>query len=431
MSLRIKIFILIAGSLIAPIIVGLISLQLNTDMTDGIEYRHRMAEYRTWLKELRDSPIDAERIEEFIVHVPSEIEIRVFDQNRELLSSRTPDYSSATSHQYLFTETVRVQFTSGDKGLIVVTRPPNPYLRDNDKWYIPLTGLLFVAIMVVIIVNSINRSIGRLEKATRRIAEGDLDFELPMKGNDKLASLTRSFDSMRGHLKEEYARRSRFIMGISHDLKTPLSSISGYANAIGEGYADTPAKLEKYVAIIEDKTKLLESRISMLIDYVRRETVDWKLNLKPVDLKLFFDELSNVFESEATINNHRYQGLVDIEPGLLVPMDEGMVIRALENLMHNALSYSPDESVITFACTCNNRVVSVSLTNHGPGIEPEQLPHIFDPFVRGERDRKGSGLGLGLSTVESILSSHGWHIDVESRQNDTTVFTITMPLETK
>ena len=428
MSLRLKFLILIVGSLITPIIIALISIQFDTDLAELKNHKHRIEAQRAWLKDLRDIPVDANRIAEYMTHDSIELDVRVFDADQNLLFSRMPDRSLNVSQRYRISETVLIHFTSGEDGLVVVTRPPSQYMRNDDRWYIPLTGLLFVSIMVVVIVNSINRSIGRLEKATRRIADGDLDFDLPIKGNDKLASLTRSFDSMRGHLKEEYARRSRFIMGISHDLKTPLSSISGYANAIGEGYADTPEKLEKYVAIIEDKTKLLESRISMLIDYVRRETGDWKLNLKPVELKPFFDEMSNVFESEASINDHQYIGEVLIQADVYVPMDEGMVIRAMENLMHNALSYSPKGSLVRFSCICSGATVLLSMTNRGHGIDAAHLPYVFDPFVRGERDRKGSGLGLGLSTVESILSSHGWEIDAESTPHETTVFTVSMPV---
>ncbi len=233
---------------------------------------------------------------------------------------------------------------------------------------------------------------------------------------------------MREHLKEEYARRSRFIMGISHDLKTPLSSISGYANAIGEGYADTPEKLAKYAGIIEDKTRLLESRISMLIEYVKRETTEWKLRLQPVSLGPFFTELGMVFESEAALKNRPYVSSVHLQAGTTVPMDEDMFVRAMENLMQNALTYSPEGSEIRFSCSQSDIGVSVSLSNEGPGIEPEDLPHIFDPFVRGAKDRKGSGLGLGLSTVESVISSHGWYITATSAPEAATVFAITIPM---
>ena len=429
MSLRLKFFILITGAVIVPIAVFTISFKLNTDVESLRSYRALLSAHHTWRSEMSGSTIDTEDLGALFAEFPNAIEIRVFDEGANLLFSRTPELLFGTEGRYHITETIPVAFSDGRSGLVVLTRPPSPFNQNEDRWYVPLTGLVFVCGMVILIVQSVNRSISNLEKATRRIADGDLDFQLPIRGNDKLASLTRSFDSMREHLKEEYARRSRFIMGISHDLKTPLSSISGYANAIGEGYADTPEKLNRYVGIIEDKTKLLESRISMLIDYVRRETSEWKLRLQPVELGPFFAELAMVFESEVALTNRSFVSSVHLPVGTTVPMDEDMFVRAMENLMQNALTYSPAGSEIRFSCAMSAGKVSVSLSNDGPGINPEDLPHIFDPFVRGSKDRKGSGLGLGLATVESVITSHGWRITATSSPAAATVFTVTIPFE--
>jgi signal transduction histidine kinase len=434
-SLRLKFLILISGAVIVPIAVFTISFRLNTDVESLRSYRALLSAHHTWRSEFNGSTVDTEDLGALFAKfpLPSATEVRVFDEDANLLFCRTPELLFGSDSRYHITETIPVAFANGGAGLVVVTRPPSPFSQNEDRWYVPLTGLVFVCGMIIFIVQSINRSISNLEKATRRIAEGDLDFQLPIRGNDKLASLTRSFDSMREHLKEEYARRSRFIMGISHDLKTPLSSISGYANAIGEGYADTPDKLDRYVGIIEDKTKLLESRISMLIDYVRRDTTEWKLRLQPVALGPFFAELGMVFESEVALKKRTLVSNVHLPVGTTVPMDEDMVVRAMENLMHNALTYSPEGSEIRFSCASSDEKISVSLSNDGPGINPEDLPHIFDPFVRGSKDRKGSGLGLGLATVESVISSHGWHIAATSGSaagpDAATVFTITIPLE--
>lgn len=428
MSLRLKILILVIGSLLVPIAVFIISFKLDTDVDSLRRFRDTLTAYRAWRDELKDSTIDISTIDTLLSDVFEPAEVRIFDDAGTILYTRTTGKFFEEENRFFFVDNIPVEFASGGSGYLALTRPPGPLNHNEDRWYVPLTGLVFIAVMVIVIAQSMNRSISNLERATRRIAEGDLDFELPIKGNDKLASLTRSFDSMRAHLKEEYARRSRFIMGISHDLKTPLSSISGYATAIGEGYADTPEKLGKYVGIIEDKTKLLESRISMLIDYVKRETSDWKLNLRNVELEPFFAELARVFESEATLKKRSFNADVRVSNGIAVDMDEDMVVRAMENLMHNALSYSSDGGNIRFRCAAESQVVKVSLSNDGPGIQPDDLSHIFDPFVRGSKDRRGAGFGLGLSTVESVISSHGWSISAESEPEKETVFTITIPL---
>ncbi len=291
----------------------------------------------------------------------------------------------------------------------------------------PLGFVLFTAIMSVLIIRSINQSIRRLETATRRIAEGDLDFELEMSGKDQIASLTRSFDTMRRQLKEQFDRGSRFLMGISHDLKTPLSSISGYIEAIRDGYADTPEKLEKYTSIIHTKTLLLESRISALIDYAKQETREWKASLKPVEIAGFLKEFVSLVEAEAHARRFTFRSSIDLSDDLAVEMDPDMVSRAIENLAENAFLYATPGSEILIRAGLRNETIVIEVENEGPGIDPESIPHIFDPLFRAGGDRSGTGFGLGLTTVKSVIASHGWEIDVRSQPGQQTVFTVSIP----
>ena len=387
-----------------------------------------MSAYHRWSKEYRGAVVEIDTLESSVATLSGIAGVEAVTDDGRILFRRVSDMFVDSASKYFLTEKIPVEFTSGETGLLAVTRMPGPFVRDEDRWYFPLAGLLFIGVMVILIVQSIRRSISNLEKATRKIAGGDLDFDLPMKGNDKLASLTKSFDSMRQHLKEEYARRARFIMGVSHDLKTPLASLTGYANAIREGYADTEEKLDRYAGVIEDKAKLLNSRISLLIDHVRRDTDEWKLDLHPVGVAGFFNEIARMFELEAALKDRTFHDEIEIREVITVALDEEMLIRAMENLMQNALSYSSEGGEIQLVGTEESGQVVISLANDGPGITSADLPHIFDPFVRGARDRKGSGLGLGLATVESIISSHGFSISVRSIPDATTEFTISMPI---
>ncbi len=291
----------------------------------------------------------------------------------------------------------------------------------------PLGFVLFMSIMSVLIIRSIRQSIRGLETATRRIAEGDLDFELETSGKDQLASLTRSFDTMRRQLKEQFDRGSRFLMGISHDLKTPLSSITGYIDAIRDGYADTPEKLEKYTAIIHTKTLLLESRISALIDHAKQETREWKASLRPVEIAGFLEEFVSLVEAEALARRFTFRSTIDLGEGLTVEMDPDMVSRALENLAENAFLYATPGSEISIHASRHGDNIVIEVENEGPGIDPEAMPHIFDPLFRAGGDRSGTGFGLGLATVKSVITSHGWAIDVTSDPGHQTVFTVSIP----
>ena len=325
----------------------------------------------------------------------------------------------------------------GGTGYLVATNPNRdlPNRLSLMGLAVPIVFVLITSIGSALIISSLNKSTRALEEATRKIAEGNLDFKLdPGNGRDRIASLTRSFDQMRLQLKEQLDRGSRFLMGISHDLKTPLASISGYVDAINDGFADDEEKLRRYMGIISTKTQLLGSRISALIDYAKQETRDWKTTLEQVALGGFLEEFTSLVDVEAQARGFSFQAEIDVAETLQVLMDPDMVTRALENLAENAFAYAEEASTIRLRAHLVTAGVDrpgqaqIVIENDGEGIGPDDLPHIFDPLYRASASRQGSGFGLGLSIVKSVITSHGWEISVDSTPGTTTRFTIAIPI---
>jgi signal transduction histidine kinase len=433
MSLRTKLIILISGSVLIPFAVLAISLRLNAGFSSILSLRNTIQPSHRWRTVLGDRPLDKDNLDRELAMIPQQARIQVYDSGDHLLYGRSAAVETFDERVFTITVIIPVSFASGESGYVSIA---SPYTRidpilSNNRTYVPLAGLLLMALIVVLVSQSINHSISILEKATRRIASGDLDFKLPIKGRDKFASLTKSFDEMREHLKDEYARRSLFMMGVSHDLKTPLASISGYISAIRDGYADNPEKLEKYAAIIQSKADLLQTQISMLIDFIKKDTHEWKLNLARSALAPLLREFAGVFEAEAAARQRRFRYEVDIPDDLQVSMDPDMVLRTLENLAQNAIQYSlPGNEIILEAGRRDDAIV-ISLSNEGPGIAAESIPYIFEPLMRGSPSRRDQGFGLGLAVVKSVVSAHGWEISVESKPDIQTVFAITIPLPRK
>jgi signal transduction histidine kinase len=292
--------------------------------------------------------------------------------------------------------------------------------------------LLFATLASVLILRSLTRSITELETATRRIAGGDLAFELRPKGRDEVASLTRSFEHMRVALREEEARRARFIMGVSHDLKTPLALIEGYVEAIADGYAEgKPETLEHYLAIIREKSRSLGGMIDSLIDFARMETGEWKLTHHRVKAATYFRDLGRRFAEDALLLQRSFDFEVPVPEGLEISMDETLVTRALENLVGNALRYTGPGGTISMSARTERRepaeVVVLAVRDTGMGIPAEELDSIFDPFYRGTGSRREEGHGLGLAVVKWVIESHGWTIAVSSEVGTGTTFTLTIP----
>jgi signal transduction histidine kinase len=288
--------------------------------------------------------------------------------------------------------------------------------------------------MTLFIARSITKSIMVLEGATRRIAAGDLDLTVDIRGSNEITSLTSSLNKMRFTLKEEENRRHRFIMGVTHDLKTPLALIKGYTEALKDGVTDDPAFRINAINIIISKADQLESMINDLLEFVRMDTGEWRGRLQKINIGEFLKSFAKRISLDAELFHHHTVIDIALPPSLFVPLDERLVVRALENIVNNALRYTPDGTTIRFGAAVIENVVRITVSDNGPGINKDDLPHVFETFYRGSPSRREEGMGLGLSIVKWVVTSHGWSIAVTSGQNiegtaAETCFAITIPLQ--
>ena len=444
MKLSTKFVLLVVGTVIIPIItLSLIFLliQLNFDSHDTNSPKaFTMVRIRELLHGVETHPTEPGQLIQSFRALSPEVRIAIYDKERQLIYSSfetlvLQDLLTPVEGRKSYNlSQSRIRSSTGENYFLIV----GFLFWEADAFSLPVITvlsffgsiLLFTILMSVLIIRSINVSIAGLEKATRRVSAGDLDFVLPVKGNDSLASLTRSFNTMRERVKEETAARSRFIMAVSHDLKTPLASITGYLDAIRDGMAAGRRERDEYLAIIRSKADLLASRISQLIDYIKLETSEWKHARQDVVLADFLEEARTIFGAEAEVRGFTFEGTMDIARELRVPMDQDLVFHALENLVHNAFSYADAGSCIRFQVSQEESRVIIRLINKGSGIIAGDLPFIFEPFYRGTRSRRESGFGLGLAVVKSVVSSHDWEIDVHSGDGET-CFTIRINLPAK
>jgi signal transduction histidine kinase len=298
-----------------------------------------------------------------------------------------------------------------------------------------LTGiglaLVFALIMVFIIARSITQSVSVLEEATRRIAAGELDLTIDVKGSNEITSLTTSLNRMRLALKKENQQRARFIMGITHDLKTPLSLIKGYTEAIEDGIADDPESQKHSLGIIVSKVDQLEGMIDDLLNFVRLDSGEWRGNLMPVNLSAFLSAYAKRVVDDAELLRRNVESHINLPSGLCVPLDERLALRAVENLMNNAIRYTKSNGNIALNAWLEDapkRRVIIEVRDNGPGIAEQDLPHVFETFYRGTNSRREQGMGLGLAVVKSVADSHGWELAVQNNGGGGAVFSITISL---
>lgn len=290
-----------------------------------------------------------------------------------------------------------------------------------------LSSLIPLILIPLLIIRSINNSIRKLESATEKIAQGNLDFELSTKRNDQIGSLAISMNDMRKQLKEEKDRRNRFYMGVSHDLMTPLAHISGFSEALLEGLSSNEEMTERYLNIINSKAELMEKRIRQLLEYLQYSEMEFQNQLEERDIGAFLKDFLTALEEEQSFHKREVEWQLDLSEQLIVSFNETLLNRALENLIQNSFRYGDNEHPVQIHISQVQDDILISIKNRGNAIPEKELQYIFEPFYRVDKSRRNKGFGLGLSAVKSIIDSHGWEISASS-DDELTEFCIIIPL---
>jgi signal transduction histidine kinase len=447
MKIQTQFYLLIAGIFIVPILLitgQILYLQADQDRETASLYKDIAA--------IIDNETDFEnheKLSNFLYRMSRFGDIVVFGKDFEIIHSTIPEFTSGTSmplkeifalvnqrderYSYFF-ESPR---SAGSNGFILIRRD-RPLIRGTPfrpRLYpvVILLGvflflIIFSIIMSLFIARSITKSIMVLENATGRIAAGELDFTVEAKGSNEIISLTNSLNKMRDTLKEDERRRYRFIMGVTHDLKTPLALINAYTEWIEDGITKNPATGVSITAIIKAKANRLEDMINDLLEFVRMDTGEWRSRLKDTNLSAFLRQSAKLFALDTEILRHEFRYTSVLPDTVFVPMDERLVRRALENIVNNAIRYTPDGSVISLDTLLTVDAVRLVISDNGPGIDEADLPHVFEMFYRGSSSRREQGIGLGLAVVKRVIDWHGWTISVSSEKEKGACFTIAIPL---
>ncbi|MHB9295229.1 putative Adaptive-response sensory-kinase SasA [Pillotina sp. SPG140] len=399
---------------------------------------------------------DREALSRFIFRVSRMGDIAIFRQDQLVLYSTIPEFPAGEYEPiekiFAFTSeenrkygyTLEFPHWMKNHGYILIRREiPTP--GSLPPMFLPvillftflLLLIMFAITMSLLIARSITTSVLILENATRRIAEGELDITIDVRGSNEITSLTNSLNKMRNTLKEEEQRRYRFIMGVTHDLKTPLALIKAYTEAIEDGITEDPATHASATEIISAKADQLEGMINELLEYVHMDSGEWRGQLQKVNITAFLQDAAQAFAPDVELLHHEFRSDITLPANLFVSMDERLILRALENLVNNAIRYTPDGSVISLTAGLNDgkadgkaaNTVRLTVCDNGPGIDQADLPHVFEMFYRGTSSRREQGMGMGLAVVKWAVNSHGWSISVHSeREGKTgTDFCISIP----
>lgn len=272
-------------------------------------------------------------------------------------------------------------------------------------------------------------------EAARQVAEGNLDVKLPSSRVREVAELNAAFETMSAELKRSLEQRTeleqerRLLIGaVAHDLRTPLFTLRGYLDGLQQGLADTPEKRERYLSIAQEKASDLERLISDLFAYTRLEYLDQPPEREPLDLAAL---LERQVESMASLADAKDVELIFEGPAapVMVEGDRHLLVRAIENLIDNALRHTPSGGEVRVACSSESGRALFSVEDTGPGIPDEDLEQIFAPLYRGDtsRNRRTGGAGLGLTIARRTLEAHGGTLTAANSEQRGAIFSGILP----
>lgn len=269
-------------------------------------------------------------------------------------------------------------------------------------------------IAVYFITERIVSPLRQMSYATRQFASGKFDVRINVDGEDEIAELATAFNSMAQSLAEIEYTRSSFIASVSHDLRTPMTTISGFIDGILDG-AIPQEKHAHYLGVIGQEVRRLSRLVSQLLDISRMEAGNRKFEKTPFDIC----EMARMilFSFEAKIDAKR----LDVEfnapdEKLYVYSDKDAINQVIYNICENAVKFSRDDGKYRITISDEGNFVRISVYNEGEGIASEDIPHIFDRFYKSDKSRgmDKTGVGLGLYICSTIMDHLGEKIYVES-----------------
>ena len=276
-------------------------------------------------------------------------------------------------------------------------------------------GIVLAFIAVFYVTELITRPVAAITKTVRSFSKGEFKERIGFKSDDEIGELAVSFNKMADELNTlEDARRS-FVANVSHELRSPLTSMRGFLEAMQDGVI-APEDYNKYLSIVIEETKRLTDMVNDLLDMAKIESGgDQVLVLEVFDIAEVIRTTTITFE--ARLNSKHIN--VDMRLGngcIYVEADKGQIIHVLRNLIDNAIKFTPENGSLLISITEERHIVWIKVKDSGKGIENDDLPHIFERFYKAEKahTRNGTGTGLGLAIVKRIIDAHEQNITVEN-----------------
>ena len=271
------------------------------------------------------------------------------------------------------------------------------------------------------------KPIKQVAKATRQFGRGDFSVRVNIASDDEIGELARSFNNMAESLSASENVRRSFVANVSHELKTPMTTIAGFIDGILDGTIPKE-KQNYYLGIVSEEIKRLARLVRSMLDLSRLDSGEMKLNYQSFDLLSMLVTIIITFEHEIEAKKIEIKGLDSIS-SKMVYGDRDLIYQVVYNLIENAVKFTNENGYIEFNITDNSEQVDFSVKNSGQGINKSEIGLVFDRFYKTDKSRSKDkkGLGLGLYLVRSIIRMHGGDITAKSEYGEYCEFDFYIP----
>ncbi|MBI4759642.1 MAG: sensor histidine kinase [Chloroflexota bacterium] len=351
---------------------------------------------------------------------------------RNLLNraAQTVRDSEGAAWLYLFS-----RLPNGEVLVVAAPRPRVPALAIfTDEFFAPILQAAGMALALALLLafalsrwvaDPLQSVVGAAQKYPLKEIQ-----PVPLRGPREVQDLTRAFNAMVARVHAAQQSQKNFVANVSHELKTPLTSIQGFAQAILDDTAATPAARKQAAQIIYDEARRLHRMALDLLDLARLEAGAADLKISPLETSLLLHGIVERFTPRAQAAGIALR--LDVPPHLPPLLGDGdRLAQVFTNLLDNALKFTPPGGEILISAKKAEAEIELSVADTGSGVPKEALPHLFERFYQADPSRAGGaqrGAGLGLAIVKEIIEAHGGTIGVRSQEGHGTTFTIRLPL---
>lgn len=320
-----------------------------------------------------------------------------------------------------------IPLAGGTAGFVMATMP----IRGSDSMTSDVFRMFLLSTSIALLLSFVGayvltyrmiKPLQQMSKAVKQFARGDFSYRVKLESNDEMADLADSFNEMASELATLEGTRRNFVANVSHELKTPMTTISGFIDGVLDGTIPLE-KQDYYLKIVSDEVKRLSRLVVAMLNMSKIESGNFQMQHSNYDVS---DQIFKIFLTfEQKINEKKIEILgLDRLVSTMVHADADVIYQVIFNLVDNAVKFTQQGGFIEVSAKTENGKVTIKIKNSGVGISPEELSKIFERFYKVDRSRSldVKGAGLGLYIVKNMVELHGGQITVRSEENKYTEF---------